>query len=386
MADQSATVNEPKRSVVVSSPPQFVAESDDGTIVKTIHKGETHLVGEGGSIILVPTPSRDPADPLNWSSLRKWIIVVLLVIWCGSGLSVQQFITNILPSIEIAFPTATPAQINLLVSVVTPLIAPGELLLVPVAITYGRRPAILISIVVLLASTILAACATSYEQLLGARILQGFACGPTDAIIFTIVQDLSFQHQRGVMLGLAMNGNSAMTYLFAIITPYMVNFKWPFVMFSALFGVSLVAIFFMMPETSYDRTVSDTLPEVTVQDHKALRASVAESTEYPPFDYKRQIQLFHKKAAGPDGDFFNIFRRMGLLMLNPVVWWNALLNSIVTGYGPYYSWSGACQLTEMQGYDRVFNVFCVFAGCAALELAIAQCRLNQYCRYFCHYQ
>lgn len=297
-----------------------------------IPAGTTHLVGGDGSIILVPTPSKDPADPLNWSSTHKWLIVMLLVAWCGSGLAVQSFIANVLPSAAEKFPDVSESQLNLLVTVVSPLVAPGELLFVPLTITYGRRFALLLSIVILLAATVWGACATSYSSLLGARVLQGFSTGPTDAIIYTIVQDMTFQHERGVMLGVAVNAQYILTYIYPIIIPFMGNdvIQWAFVMFSAVIGLSLIGLFFVMPETRYNRDLA-AQEEITLAEHKMTRSSYSGSREYPAFGYARQIRLWNGAGTGPDSHFFNIFKRMGFLLLEPVIWWIALLNTVITG-------------------------------------------------------
>jgi MFS family permease len=179
-----------------------------------------------GQIYVVPTPAfrngaLDPADPLNWSPARKWTIVALLILWSASALSVQSFLTNFLPSVEERFPNASASQVNLLITIVTPMICPGQLFFTPLAIHYGRRFSLLLSIVLLMVSTIWGACSTSYSSLLGARIVEGLAGGPTDALGFTIVQDFAFQHQRGKMLGAIMMGQQALTLVLAIVTNYM---------------------------------------------------------------------------------------------------------------------------------------------------------------------
>lgn len=53
-----------------------ISESSAGTIPGTIHLVDLdHNMhtqhAQGGDIVLVPTPSHDPDDPLNWSPRRK---------------------------------------------------------------------------------------------------------------------------------------------------------------------------------------------------------------------------------------------------------------------------------------------------------------------------
>lgn len=176
--------------------------------------------------MLIPTPEHrdgalDPPDPLNWHPLRKWGIIGILILWSASALSVQSFLTNFLPSVEERFPDADTSQINLLITIVTPMICPGQLIFTPLAIAYGRRFSLLLSILLLMVSTIWGGCSTSYNSLLGARIVEGLAGGPTDAMGFTIIQDFAFQHERGKMLGVMMMGQQALNLVLAIATNYM---------------------------------------------------------------------------------------------------------------------------------------------------------------------
>lgn len=306
--------------------------------IEVVH-GTAHLISDDNSIILVPTPSLDPADPLNWSPLRKWTILLLLVVWSATALSVQAFLTNFLPSVQERFPDANTNQINLLVTITNPLIAPGQLFFVPIALTYGRRFSLLLSIVLLLVSSIWGACSTSYGSLLGARIVEGFAGGPTDAMGYTIIQDFSFVHERGRMLGVLMMGQLALQLAFAIATNYMAvteGFKWPFVLFSCLSAATFVGLWFFMPETRYERGLESISREVTVEEHKELRKTLGENGEFPAFGWKQQWTWWVGKGSGPDSNFFLIFKQMGAMMLHPVVWWCALLNAVVTGYVGYY--------------------------------------------------
>jgi MFS family permease len=62
------------------------------------------------------------------------------------------------------------------------LIALGNYLILPLGLVYGRRPAAIISIVVLLVATVGCAVSQTFEQHLGLRILQGLATGATESV------------------------------------------------------------------------------------------------------------------------------------------------------------------------------------------------------------
>ena len=142
----------------------------------------------------------------------------------------------------------------------TPLIVPGELFFAPLAIAHGRRFSLLLSIV-LLASTLWAAQSQSYGALLGARSVQGFTLGPANAIGYTIIQNITFVHERGKMLGAVMMGQQALNMVLAIVTNYMAvscDFSARFYLFFGLSCSVFVALFITMPETRYFRGEAST--------------------------------------------------------------------------------------------------------------------------------
>jgi MFS family permease len=170
----------------------------DDSIMKGDSTTDNQLVSEdGSSIYLIPTPTSDPADPLNWHPVRKWAVLGLLLLWSSAALSIQSFLLNYLPSVAVRFPEADESQINLLCTVIMVMIAPGQLFFTPLAIAYGRRFSLLLANALLLVSSIWGALATSYNSLLAARIIEGFAAGPTDCMVYVMVQEFTFIHERG---------------------------------------------------------------------------------------------------------------------------------------------------------------------------------------------
>ena len=63
-----------------------------GEIDPSVVPGTTHLVDLQGTmgtthdkrhkdIVLVPTPSKDPEDPLNWTPRRKWLHMFCIFVY-----------------------------------------------------------------------------------------------------------------------------------------------------------------------------------------------------------------------------------------------------------------------------------------------------------------
>jgi MFS family permease len=92
-------------------------------------------------------------------------------------------------------------QLSLLVGVTV--IANGyfNFLIIPFSNILGRRAALIIFGVIICASHIWGALATSHARLLGARGLIGVAAGTTETIMVQIIADMFFLHERGLWRG-----------------------------------------------------------------------------------------------------------------------------------------------------------------------------------------
>ena len=65
---------------------------------------------------------------------------------------------------------------------------------VPLALVFGKRPAIIAALSMLFGANIWGAYATTYNSVLGARIIQGLGGGAVEALGPTIVADRTLPH------------------------------------------------------------------------------------------------------------------------------------------------------------------------------------------------
>lgn len=152
-------------------------------------------------IRLVPQPSADPADPLNLPMWRKMAMLF--------AMSVHPFVVNFTSSsISSALPVYAGSPIFGLppkpFSKLTYLVAVNILMLgfsnlwwVPLANTFGRRPVILSSLLLLVFSSMWAGLTTNFNSLVVARLFMGIGGGPADAVSPDVVGEIFFVHQRG---------------------------------------------------------------------------------------------------------------------------------------------------------------------------------------------
>jgi MFS family permease len=89
---------------------------------------------------------------------------------------------------EYAAHGATYADITALMTYPTVFMGIGNLICVPLALSIGRRPIYLWSLIVLLAAALLAAYAKDYNWHLAARMVLGLAAGQSEALVPMMIQ------------------------------------------------------------------------------------------------------------------------------------------------------------------------------------------------------
>jgi MFS family permease len=95
------------------------------------------------------------------------------------------------------FPPKPFSQLTYLIAVNLLMLGASNLWWVPLANTFGRRPVILISLLILVFSSMWAGLSTSFNSLLISRLFMGIGGGPADAVAPDIVGEIFFVHQRG---------------------------------------------------------------------------------------------------------------------------------------------------------------------------------------------
>ncbi|AEO55009.1 hypothetical protein MYCTH_2298337 [Thermothelomyces thermophilus ATCC 42464] len=214
--------------------------------------------GRYGRIELVPQPSDDPDDPLNWPSWRKELHFYSLLMGVAmTGVTKTMFMTvnaQIADIYKVSY-TAVAALtgIPLILSALA-----GLACLVTSRIC-GKRPLYLVSLLCLFIGTVWSTSVTSnYAQCMAARVFQGLAWGAFDTLVLGSIQDTYFDHERG--LRVAIHSIVATTTVWG---PPLIGgaasqgpsgFSLQPTILSAFFVVTVPAIALGVPETAYDRT------------------------------------------------------------------------------------------------------------------------------------
>ncbi|KAK2672793.1 Major facilitator superfamily [Fusarium oxysporum f. sp. vasinfectum] len=216
-----------------------------------------------GKIVLVPQPSYDPNDPLNWPRWKKEMFTVSIIIGCGCvgaiGPLLGPALVPLAEEFDVPLQTFTLGFTGALLIA----LAFGNLFCNSLAMMIGKRPVYLITALGLLCSTIWTAVAKDFVSLAVSRAIQGFCMSPMEALVPASISDIWFVHQRGFRnavfnLGVLGGINLASPIAGAIIDKY--GYRTCLWAMAGAFGVQLLLTFFFMPETAYKRPVESGTP------------------------------------------------------------------------------------------------------------------------------
>lgn len=108
---------------------------------------------------------------------------------------------GVAPALQIMAPQLRQPfnKLSHLVAVNVLLIGVSNIVWVPLANTFGRRPILLLAMLIAtLASMWAGLCGSQeFDSLLAARAVQGLGFGPADSIAANVVGEIFFVHQRG---------------------------------------------------------------------------------------------------------------------------------------------------------------------------------------------
>ncbi|CEP64897.1 uncharacterized protein LALA0_S14e01728g [Lachancea lanzarotensis] len=222
--------------------------------------GDSHLVAlsgkdHDGKIVLIPTPSDDPDDPLNWSPRRRWTAVACVLVYTLCVCIPTAAIYSVLPNIE-KKTDITLGDLNAGTGYMFLFLGIGCLIFQPLALQFGKRPVYLFSIFATSMICIWPPYTKSNGEWIASKILQGLVGSSVESLPEISMSDLFFEHERS--FGLSLYGLTLL--LASFLAPFVAGFisegqGWEWVMWwcAILCAVGFVILFFFMEETNYDR-------------------------------------------------------------------------------------------------------------------------------------
>ncbi|KAI9870306.1 MAG: hypothetical protein M1830_004419, partial [Pleopsidium flavum] len=247
-------------------------------------------------------------------------------------------------------------------------------LFVASARVWGKRHLYLLGNILLIVSSAWGgASGHSYKSLLWARILQGVALAPFEALVNASVGDLYFVHERGkrmALSNLALFGGAFFTPVIVGKITHTLGWQWTFYFIAIFSGVLLPFVILFVPETAYRRaaylntdftgegdhhpkrhleTGHELSTEGTLPHWHSLSASGNASFEKQPADMESRYltdrephriaqKVSFAKSLLPfngrktDENFFKLLLRPVPLFLHPAILWGCLIQGTLIGW------------------------------------------------------
>jgi MFS family permease len=145
-----------------------------------------HGRGRNAHIVLVPQPSNDPNDPLNWPQWKKEMIIILV---SGAALMATCVYCTILPATLILAEVFNQSITEVSNSTGAHVMAIGCVTFFTSASAkkWGKRPVFLASIAVMTLSCIWGAASQSWTSYYTARVFQGIGVAPVETLVTAMV-------------------------------------------------------------------------------------------------------------------------------------------------------------------------------------------------------
>lgn len=204
-------------------------------------------------IILSPTPSSDPNDPLNWARWRKDWNFALCCLYALMVFAVTNATTPTWApmNLELGF---SYSLLNDSYAIGCATLAFGAFLMIPFALKFGRRPMYIISILAQFAISIWSA---KIETVADLMLTNALGCGVgalSEVIVQMTVKDLFFVHQRGLMNSIYIWMSGVGQTLVPLPAGYITEsegWRWVWWWNAILFGVCIVFFVFGYEETKF---------------------------------------------------------------------------------------------------------------------------------------
>ncbi|ORY78923.1 major facilitator superfamily domain-containing protein [Leucosporidium creatinivorum] len=213
-----------------------------------------------GVTVLLPQPSDDPNDPLNWSSTKKHTILLILAFaaFCGdfqSGAGIP------LLSSQAAEWGMTLNDVNKAGNLNVLLLGLGGLVWIPPLYFWGRLPVLFwtqfLGTMMILGSVLV----TNFDQYYALRPLTSLFLTASQTIGLTFLKDMFYFHEHARKIGIWIFIFLCSPYCGPFFGGFMVdglNGEWrPVLWLVFAFSVAiLLAVIFLADETWYDRTLA----------------------------------------------------------------------------------------------------------------------------------
>ncbi|OQD81878.1 hypothetical protein PENANT_c024G06081 [Penicillium antarcticum] len=296
-----------------------MARSDDiltdvpGTVylVDTSHNLRDAAHAGQQDILLIPQPSKSPADPLNWSLFKKcWSLFLISFYAC-----VFSFGENNWGASWTVISSETGVSLNNMnggSALNYLLLGFFNIIWIPSAMKFGRKIVYILSLLILLGGSVWGGFYTGTAQYYIMLAIQGIGTAAYQALIQLTIFDMFFAHERGRMVSIYIFFQQLGSILGLILGGYIsdgIGWRWSSPIVAIACAVLILLFIFTFDDTMFPRyrfnntlhiglSMSETLKEAQGKSEKHPRSespvSTTESEEQIPIrSYRQRMALVH---------------------------------------------------------------------------------------------
>ncbi|KAJ5096635.1 hypothetical protein N7456_007356 [Penicillium angulare] len=209
------------------------------------------------NVVLVPQPSDDPQDPLNWNFGKKHAVLAI-VIACSflpDYGSVTGAATLTLQAEEYKI---APDVVNHSQSGNQFMVGAGGIIAVMLSAYFGRLPVLFWFMFAAFATAAGQAGSNGFIGFFVPRVMNGFFSGVAQGGGLMFIKDLFFLHEHARKINLWQSCVILSPFLGPLLASFMtisLSWRWPFWLYTILTGLALMGVIFFGQETYYNRRI-----------------------------------------------------------------------------------------------------------------------------------
>ncbi|PLB36338.1 putative MFS transporter [Aspergillus candidus] len=231
-------------------------QSIDQTIDSALNPNLKYDRSGAVPVLLIPQPTDDPNDPLNWPLWKRDLIISALSIVAVLCATTSSLMAANTVTISLFYGKSFTST-ALLTGYHLCGVGVAGILIVPTARVWGKRHLFIIGNILMIVSAAWAGgSGENYDSLLWSRIFQGVALAPFEALVNACVGDLFFVHERGKRMALsnvALFGAAFLTPVLAGKITHSLGWEWTFYLVAIFSAACLPLTIFLVPETAFRR-------------------------------------------------------------------------------------------------------------------------------------
>ncbi|KAI0652733.1 MFS general substrate transporter [Trametes meyenii] len=297
--------------------------------------------GRHAHVVLIPQPSDDPRDPLNWPRWKKeacfWTLAFAASLDGALSPMVGPGYVLLSKQFNVSVDNVTSSFGFILLGLGIFMLAQNAL-----AVKFGHRIVYLASVSLMFISCIWCALSPNLASIRASRLFQGFGMSALQSLVASTLEQIYCVHERGSRSVIWSFAIMAGITLGPLICSYVIqNLSWEFGFWfvSIPLGLTVIAVFFFVPEalTTYKREeATNKLKRENSDDdtsiEKAIDAgdveSVDASTQSQSPSYLSQLKLWH--GTFTDESLWKIALRPFPFLLSPVTYFLFLTHGMQT--------------------------------------------------------